>query len=181
MSMEIPKDLQNLQANGGVFAIWMVFHHYGVDLDISDLAQLCKHNDQDGTFGISLAAALKKLGLDVEFYTAHDPAPHSTEVQSYLEAQALNISLHAALSYEQLQEFVAAGRFVIVYYDTLEGIGNHSLIYSMDDQEVCFFDSFDPMSAEVFEQQRKKPGICQQAIVIDDRNFVMREDEVLEE
>ena len=51
----------------------------------------------------------------------------------------------------------------------------------MDDQEVCFFDSFDPMSAEVFEQQRNKSGICQQVIVIDDRNFVMRADEVLEE
>ena len=34
---------------------------------------------------------------------------------------------------------------------------------------------------EVFEQQRNQSGICQQAIVIDDRNFVMRADEVLEE
>jgi len=30
------------------------------------------------------------------------------------------------------------------------------------------------MSKEVFEQQRRVKGICQQVIVIDDRNFVMR-------
>jgi hypothetical protein len=61
-----------------------------------------------------------------------------------------------------------------LYYDTLEGIGNHSLVYSIDDEEICFFDSFEPMSKDVFIQQRQQEGICQQAIVIDDRNFVMR-------
>jgi hypothetical protein len=36
---------------------------------------------------------------------------------------------------------------VIVSYDTLDGVGNQSLVYSMDEQEICFFDSFDPMPA----------------------------------
>ncbi|EPG5087408.1 hypothetical protein LT215_003916, partial [Acinetobacter baumannii] len=34
-----------------------------------------------------------------------------------------------------------------------------------------FFDSFEPMSAAVFENQRKAEGICRQAIVIGDRNL----------
>lgn len=55
---------------------------------------------------------------------------------------------------------------MIVYYDTLQGIGNHSLVYSINAQEICFFDSFDAMSATVFEQQRQAEGICLQAIVI---------------
>lgn len=66
------------------------------------------------------------------------------------------------------------GLFVIVFYDTLEGVGNHSLIYEINEKEISFFDSFDAMPREIFEQQRRVEGICQQVIVIDDRNFVMR-------
>ncbi|MGE8654070.1 MAG: peptidase C39 [Acinetobacter gandensis] len=177
MSIDIPEDLQNLEANGGIYAIWMIFHHYGVDLDITDLVQLCRYNNQDGTFGIALAVGLKKLGLDVDFFTEHDPEQHQTEIECYLEANELNIPVNGVLGYQEIQQLVEAGRFVIVYYDTLEGVGNHSLIYSMDEHEICFFDSFDAMSAGLFQQQREQPGICQQVIVIDDRNFVMRAEE----
>ena len=54
-----------------------------------------------------------------------------------------------------------------MYYDTLEGLGNHSLVYDINESEICFFDSFDAMSAQLFEQQRKVEGICRQAIIID--------------
>ncbi len=65
-------------------------------------------------------------------------------------------------------------KFVIVYYDTLEGVGNHSLIYGIDDEQIEFFDSFEAMPKLVFEQQRQVEGICRQAILIDDRAFVVR-------
>lgn len=78
------------------------------------------------------------------------------------------------LSYTDIQKLVDKGRFVIVFYDTLEEVGNHSLIYEINEKEISFFDSFDAMPIEVFEQQRRVEGICQQVIVIDDRNFVMR-------
>ena len=175
MSVEIPEDLHNLEANGGIFAIWMIFHHYGVDLNIPDLAQLCRHDPEMGSSSIALAVALKTLGLDVDFYTEHDADKQPIEVDFYQQAHRSNIPvLEQPLSYAEIQENVEAGRFVIVFYDTLEGVGNHSLIYSIDDQEISFFDSFEVMSAHVFEQQRRVDGICQQAIVIDDRNFVMR-------
>lgn len=67
MSIELPEDLQSLEANSGIYAIWMIFHHYGVDLHIPDLVQLTQHNDEMGTSSIALAVALKTLGLDVEF------------------------------------------------------------------------------------------------------------------
>ncbi len=174
MSVEIPQDLADLPANGGLYAIWMLFQHYGVDLEIQDLVQLCRHNADEGTYGIALAVALKHLGLEVEFSTDYDPDPQPTEEFFYAKAKELGISVRDAMSYEQIQQAVDQGRFVIVYYDTLEGIGNHSLVYSIDDEEICFFDSFEPMSKEVFIQQRQQEGICQQAIIIDDRNFVMR-------
>jgi len=31
MSIELPQDLQSLEANSGIYAIWMIFHHYGMD------------------------------------------------------------------------------------------------------------------------------------------------------
>jgi len=40
------------------------------------------------------------------------------------------------------------------------------LVYSINDQEICFYDNFDAMPKAVFEQQRLAEGICQQAIVI---------------
>ena len=174
MSVEIPQDLAELPANGGLYAIWMLFHHYGVDLETQDLVKLCRHNADEGTYGIALAVGLKRLGLDVAFSTDYDPDPQPTEELFYAEAKQLNILVQAALSYDEIKQAVDQGRFVIVYYDTLEGIGNHSLVYSIDDDEICFFDSFEPMSKDVFIQQRQQEGICQQAIVIDDRNFVMR-------
>ena len=175
MSVEIPEDLQNLEANGGIFAIWMIFHHYGIDLNIPDLTQLCQHDPEMGSSSIALAVALKTLGLDVNFCTEHDADKQPIEVDFYQQAHRLNIPvIEQPLSYADIQENVEAGRFVIVFYDTLEGVGNHSLVYEINKSEVSFFDSFESMPKEVFEQQRRVEGICQQTIIIDDRNFVMR-------
>lgn len=175
MSIELPQDLQSLDVNSGIYAIWMIFHHYGIDLHIPDLVQLTQHNDEMGASSIALAVALKTLGLDVEFFTETDSDKQPLEIQFYQKAQALKVPVHEyPLSYTDIQKSVDKGRFVIVFYDTLEGVGNHSLIYEINEKEINFFDSFNAMSKEVFEQQRRIEGICQQVIVIDDRNFVMR-------
>lgn len=172
---QIPTTLANLEANGGIFAIWKLFQHYGIDLVIEDLLQLCRYHPEEGTYGIALAVGLKKLGLDVTFYTEDDPDLQSTELECYKEARSLNIAIEDVLSYAGICQAIQNGHFVIVYYDTVEGIGNHSLVYDANETEISFFDSFDVMSAEVFKKQRQQEGICQQVIVIDDRNFVMRE------
>ncbi|MFX1823913.1 peptidase C39 [Acinetobacter sp. AS5] len=175
MSVEIPEDLQNLEANSGIFSIWMIFHHYGIDLHIPDLVQLCRYDPEMGTSTIALAVALRTLGLDVTFFSEYDADKQPVELEFYQQAYRLNIPvIEQPLSYAEIQENVEAGRFVIVFYDTLEGVGNHSLIYEIDENEISFFDSFESMPKEVFEQQRRVDGICQQVIVIDDRNFVMR-------
>ena len=175
MSIEIPEDLQNLEANSGIFSIWMIFHHYGIDLHIPDLVQLCRHNPEMGTSTIALAVALQTLGLDVAFFSEYDADKQPVELDFYQQAQTLKIPVEErVISYTEVQQQVEAGRFVIVFYDTLEGVGNHSLIYAIDEHEISFFDSFDAMPADVFEQQRQAEGICQQVIVIDDRNFVIR-------
>jgi hypothetical protein len=174
MSINIPDELLELEANSGIFAIWMVFHHYGIDLNIADLVQLTEHNAEDGASGIALTVALKTLGLDVVFHTDIDPEPQARELEFYRAASLMHIPVERALTVEEIEQKMQAGRFVIAFYDTLEGVGHHSLIYSIDEKEVCFFDSFDPMPKTLFAQQRQAEGICQQAIVIDDRNFVMR-------
>lgn len=176
MSVEIPADLQDLEANSGIFALWMIFHHYGIDLHVPDLVQLTAHDAEMGTSTIALAVALQTLGLDVTFYTDHDPEKQPLEIEYYQKAAKMNIHVvEQPLSYSEIQHQIENGRFVIVFYDTLDGVGNHSLIYDIDDQQISFFDSFDSMSKEIFEQQRQVEGICQQVIVIDDRNFVMRQ------
>lgn len=174
MSLQLPDELLALEANCGIYAIWMIFHHYGVDLNISDLAQLCHHNNEDGTYGIALAIALQKLGVDVVFYSDEDPDQQPIEIECYQEAYKLGISVEPACSYHDIQIAVENGHFVIVYYDTLDGVGNHSLVYSIDDHEISFFDSFEPMPASVFEQQRSVEGICRQVIIVDDRKFCSR-------
>ncbi len=174
MATDIPQELQELEANSGIFAIWMVFHHYGIDLEISDLVQLCRHDPDTGTSTIGLCVALQKLGLDVVFSTDFDTDLQDNEVHFYAEAKQLNIPIQPAISYSQIQHAVEQGQFAIVYYDTLEGVGNHSLIYGIDDEQIEFFDSFEAMPKSVFEQQRQVEGICRQAILIDDRAFVVR-------
>ena len=154
--------------------MWMVLQHYGVNMDIERLAQACRHVAEDGAFGIGLAVALKKFGFSVTFHTDDDPHMHEKELPCYAEAQQLSIPVLPALSYQGLRDAVDMGRFVIVFYDTLQGVGNHSLIYAMNEREVCFFDSFEPMPAKVFEQQRNAEGICRQALVIEGSSFALR-------
>lgn len=167
MSLDIPKPLLQLEANCGVFAVWLIIKQYQMHIDIADLIQLCRHDQKEGTFTIALAVALKKLGFDVSFYTAPDPNIDEKEKQSYLDAQRLQIPVNGALTYSEIQQFFEEGKFVIVFYDTLEGEGNQSLIYSIDEREISFCDHFDVMSKKLFEQQRQADGICQQVIVIE--------------
>jgi len=172
MAVNIPQALANLEANCGVFAVWMVLRHHGVQINIDELIQVCRY-DEDGTYTIALAVALKKFGFDVSFHSDKDPNISSSERMSYKEANVLKIPMGPALSYQDIQNEIQNGKMIIVYYDTLAGVGNQSLVYSIDEKNICFFDSFEPMSASVFEKQRQVEGICCQAIVIDDRNFQM--------
>lgn len=168
MSLQLPKQLIDLEANCGIFAVWVVLQHCSIQIEIDQLAKLCQYDREDGTFSIGLALGLKKLGFDIRFYTDDDPDIHEKEINCYAEAKALNIPIYQALAYQDIQNAVSQGYFAIVYYDTVDGVGNHSLVYSIDENEICFFDSFDAMPAVVFEQQRQAEGICQQVIIIGD-------------
>jgi ABC-type bacteriocin/lantibiotic exporter with double-glycine peptidase domain len=166
MSLEIPLELQEMNANCGVYAVWMILQHCEIDLNIQDLARACHYHEEDGTFSIGLAVGLKKMGFQVRFHTDDDPHKDPLELPCYAEAERLEIPILAALSYTEIQAAIEDGHWVIVYYDLPEGVGNHSLIYDINDQEISFFDHFDVMTPEVFQQQRQAEGICQQAIVI---------------
>jgi hypothetical protein len=166
MSLEIPEQLQNMPANCGIYAVWMLLQHCDIDLDIQDLANICSYDSEDGTFTIGLAVGLKKMGFNVTFHSEEDLHKDPRELPSYQDAERLKISLKEPISYADIQHAIETGHWVIVYYDTLEGVGNHSLIYDINDNEISFFDHFDVMTPEVFQRQREVDGICQQAIVI---------------
>ena len=53
MALEIPDSLLNLEANCGVFAVWMLLQHHGTHVDMNELIKLCRHDRQDGTFTIA--------------------------------------------------------------------------------------------------------------------------------
>lgn len=166
MSLVIPEELQNLESNCGIFAVWMVLQHCELTADVDRLLKLCAYEKGVGTFGIGLAVGLAKLGFEVSFHTAQDLNQHPSEKCLYVDAAALNIPVDDSLTYSQIQNEVEHGAWVIVYYDRLDGVGNHSLIYDIDELEIQFFDSFEAMPADIFEQQRAVEGICGQAIVI---------------
>ena len=167
MSLNIPEPLLQLEANCGVFAVWLILKQYQTHIDIADLIQLCRHDQEEGTFTIALAVALKKLGFEVSLYTDPDPNIDEKEQHSYVDAQRLQIPIRAALTYAEIQQAFEAGKFVIVFYDTLGGVGNQSLIYSIDEHEISFCDHFEVMSKAEFEQQRQADGICRQVIVVE--------------
>ncbi|MBK0062278.1 MULTISPECIES: cysteine peptidase family C39 domain-containing protein [unclassified Acinetobacter] len=171
MALEIPESLLNLEANCGIFALWMLFQHHGIEIDIAELVQATQHDEENGTFTIALAVALKRFGFDVSFYTDPDPYIDPNERLIYQQTETLHIPIDAALSYSDIQNAIENGQMAIVSYDTLDGVGNQSLVYSIDEQEICFFDSFDPMPVAVFEQQRNAEGICRQVILINDRDI----------
>jgi len=173
MAVNIPESLMNLEANGGIYAVWMLLQHLYIDADIEQLIEVCGYDAENGTTTIGLAVGLKKFGFNVQFYTDKDPDIQEQEKLSYAEAEQLKLPVLPAINYQQIQQAFEQNKFVIVYYDTLEDVGNHSLVYSIDEQEICFFDSFDAMPASIFEQQHQAEGICRQVILIDDSNARM--------
>ena len=97
MSIELPQDLQSLEANSGIYAIWMIFHHYGIDLHIPDLVQLTQYNDEMGASSIALAVALKTLGLDVEFLQKLIPINSrlkSSFIKKHKNSKCLFMNIH---------------------------------------------------------------------------------------
>ncbi len=166
MSIEIPQQLQDMPANCGVYAVWMILQHCNIELDLQDLAKVCCYDESDGTFGIGLAVGLKKMGFSVAFHTEEDLHKDPKELPSYAEAIRLQIPILKPLSYQEIKRKIKQDHWVIVYYDTLDGVGNHSLVYDINQNEISFFDHFDVMTSELFERQRKVEGICQQAISI---------------
>ena len=166
MSLEIPQQLQDMPANCGIYAVWMVLQHCDIELDLQDLAKVCGYDQNDGTFSIGLAVGLKKMGFSVTFHTEDDLHKDAKELPCYAEATRLQIPILAPLTYQDIQRKIEQGHWVIVYYDTLEGVGNHSLVYDINENEISFFDHFEVMTPELFERQRKVDGICQQAISI---------------
>ena len=174
MALEMPEELARLEAYGGFFAVWMLLQHLGIDADIQQLVEVCGYDGENGTTTIGLAVGLKKFGFHVQFYTDPDPDLQESEKLSYQEAEQLNLPILPALNYQQIQLAFDQNKFVIVYYDTLEGVGNHSLIYDANEDEICFFDSFDVMPAAIFEQQRNVEGICRQVIVVDINDDIER-------
>lgn len=166
MAIEIPDELAELEANCGIYAVWMLLQHIGIDADIRQLMDVCAYNE-NGTTTIGLAVGLKKFGFHVSFYTDVDSDLQEQEKRSYEEAKNLNLPILPSILYSDIQQAFEENKFVIVYYDTLDGVGNHSLIYDMNESEISFFDSFDAMSADVFEQQRCVEGICRQVIIVE--------------
>lgn len=165
--MSMPDEILNLPYNCGVFALWCVIRQYGLDVQPQKIIELSKYNAEDGTFGIALTIALYKLGFEVSFCTDPDPDQHPIERLAYTEAEQLGIAITSPLSYENIQQEIDENQaLVIVFYDDLEDVGNHSLVYSIDENEICFFDSLDAMPRDVFEQQRQAKGICRQSILI---------------
>lgn len=166
MSTNLPDELVNLDANAGIYAVWMIFQHLGIDPDIEQLKSVCGYMDGDGTTTIGLAVGLKKFGFQVEFSTDHDPELQPQEIVSYQEAESLNLPVLPVMSFEEIQAAFDAQKFVIVYYDSLDGVGNHSLVYDITETEISFFDSFEPMTKATFEQQRAVEGVCRQVITV---------------
>jgi len=152
------------------YAVWMMMQHLGIDADVEQLIDVCAYDAEFGTTTIGLAVGLKKFGFNVHFYTDEDLDLQIQEKLSYAEAKQLKLPVLPAINYQHIQQAFEQNKFSIVYYDTLDGVGNHSLVYSIDEQEICFFDSFDAMFASVFERQRQAVGIFRQVIVIDSSN-----------
>lgn len=168
--MQIPNDLLALNSNSGIYAIWMVLQHYALNIDIERLKQVTSYQE-DGTFSIGLAVGLHELGFKVDFFTDEDPAIADDEKVLYKKAAALGISIRPSISLKEIQNALELGYFAIVYYDTLEGEGQHSLVYEINNQNIKFFDNYSSMPIQRFEQQRKCEGICQQVILIDGSKF----------
>lgn len=170
--IKVPKSLRQLQANCGPLAVWLVLDHYKIEVKLTTLLKACRHDPENGTFPIGLAVALKKFGFDVAFYGDKDPAPNELEIICYDDAEKLHLPIRPALSYQEIQKVFEDQKIVIVSYESLQGIGCMSVVYSMNEQEISFCEDLEPMSAAVFEQQRKVEGICQQVIVVGECNYL---------
>ena len=48
MALKIPEALLALESNCGVFALWMLFQHHGIDKSINELIDISGHDSEEG-------------------------------------------------------------------------------------------------------------------------------------
>lgn len=71
MKISVPFFLQTTPLNCGPANLKMVLDYFGFSYSINELEEMVKIKEGKGVSSLSLAIVLKKLGLDVEFFSKH--------------------------------------------------------------------------------------------------------------
>ena len=115
---DAPRRLRQLESGCGPLAAWGVLRYFRRRTSSSRLITACRYTVQDGTFVIALAVALREHGLEVTFYSEHDPAPNPVERHCYPLAEKMGVQMGGEARLDTVLKQITTGTIPLILYNT---------------------------------------------------------------
>lgn len=167
---DAPRCLRQLESGCGPLAAWGVLRYFRRRTSASRLITACRYTIEDGTFVIALAIALREHGLDVTFYSKHDPAPNPVERYCYPLAEQMGVRMRGEARLEAVLKQITEGTVPLILYNTDDDNGHISPIvgYSGGNVHLAYAESVKSqvMSRKELLHCWTAPEICRQCLVV---------------
>lgn len=164
---QAPKTIQALDGPCGPLAAWGVLRYFRKRTSVARLLKACSHTNQQGTFAIALAVALREHQVWVEFYAEPDPLPHAIEKHYHQRAAELGIDRREPPELETILSLISPDCIPILLYNADDNIGHFSPIVGIDGDQVAMPYTDERLMAKAELQNRwSAPDILRQCILV---------------
>ena len=157
-----------LQIDGccGLVTAWGILRYFRKRSSSKRLIESCRYTNENGTFMIALAVALREHGLNIKFYSDNDPEPNPIEIESYKIAEQTGVEINNSISIGALISQTTPHSIPIVLYNTDENEGHISPLIGYENKEVLLpYSETEKMNRKEFIKRWSEKGILRQCIV----------------
>jgi hypothetical protein len=162
-----PEELFEIDGHCGLLAAWSVLHHFGKQVEVSQLIAECRYTKRHGVFTVCLAACLKEFGLEVSFHSDPDNQIGGFERRGYAHARRLGLLIEPAVDLPALLRERKRGRVPIVFFNTSSGVGHFSPLLALRGGVLHLpLAEGEGMPPSEFLTRWSSPGILRQCVIV---------------
>lgn len=163
---EAPMALLGLTGNCGPMSVWMVLRLFRKSVSATRVIRACRHTERVGCYGIALALALHKFGLQVTFHTDPDPDIQPLEARCYHWARRRGIPIEPALTLMEMRARVRHQTAIVSLADR-EGNGHFSPLVGYRRGKLLLpYTNEEWLTVEEFERRWSGPGYPRQCLLV---------------
>ena len=167
---DAPRRLRQLENGCGPLAAWGVLRYFHRRTSAARLISACRYTVENSTFVIALAVALREHGLNVTFYSRHDPAPNKVERHCYTLAEQIGVRMGGEARLEAILEQITEGAVPLILYNTDDDNGHISPLVGYSGGKVYLAHAASAKSQVMSRKELRRrwmaPEICRQCLIV---------------